>query len=122
MTSTDGRTWYFEGTKEIKDEPGLDLWPDTTTLYVTIQEGGGVGDEVPEPGSRPDAAVVGTGVLRIHPDDFLRQMTTMRAVGTKSLREGVRALERFGLAFAGSLFETYGGVDKLFRDKPTVQA
>jgi cholesterol oxidase len=122
MTSTDGRTWYFEGTKEIKNEPGLDLWPDTTTLYVTIQEGGGVGDEVPEPASRPGAAVVGTGVLRIHPDDFLRQMTTMRAVGTKSLRDGVRALERFGLAFAGSLFETYGGVDKLFRDKPTVQA
>ncbi|MGH2689499.1 MAG: hypothetical protein ACRDKW_11910, partial [Actinomycetota bacterium] len=116
MTGTDGRSWYFAGTKEIRDDPGADLWADTTTLRITIREGG------PPESPGGGGPVVGSGILRIEAEDFVRQLATMRAVGTRSLLEGIGALERFGRAFAGALLETYGGVDKLFRSRPTVQA
>jgi cholesterol oxidase len=99
LSSEEGRTYYFKGHKVIRDEPGLDLWPDTTTLYVTIY--GGESDSAP---------VIGKGVLRITPADFARQLTTMRAVHAPSRLEGLRAVARFGQSFAGSLFNVYGGI------------
>lgn len=110
LRSVEGRTWTFEGLKEIRDERGFDLWADTTTLHVTLREGSG-----------PEGDVVGRGILRIRPQDFLHQLGTMKAVGTSSVMEGLKALERFGMAFAGSLFEIYGGIDKLVRNRTGAQ-
>ena len=39
LQSVDGRHFYFEGFKEIHDDPGFDAWSDTTTLYITIWSG-----------------------------------------------------------------------------------
>ena len=41
LVADDGRRFHLDGYKQIRDEDGLDLWTDTTTLYVTVHEGEG---------------------------------------------------------------------------------
>ncbi len=38
--AADGRRLRLDGFKYVKDEPGFDAWPDTTTLFVTLREEG----------------------------------------------------------------------------------
>jgi cholesterol oxidase len=99
LTSRDGRHYYFTGFKVIHDDSGLDTWADTTTLYVTVHEG-----------TDAQAPVLAKGILVIRPDDFLRQLTTMQVTNAASLRDRLAASARFGGFFAGTLFDTYGGV------------
>jgi cholesterol oxidase len=99
MRAQDGRSFHLHGFKMITPGSVLELWPQTTTLYVTVREGG---DE--------DGAVVALGVMRVHAGDFLKQMSTMRPVGADTLLDGLRARVEFGRFFAGELFETYGGI------------
>ncbi|MEP6976513.1 MAG: GMC family oxidoreductase [Thermoleophilia bacterium] len=99
LSSEEGGRYFFDGFKRIHDDPGMDMWADTTTLYVTIHEG--------EDGS---GAVRGQGILRIKPADFMRQMTTMRVTNAVSARQRVAALGRFSAYFTGSLHDVYGVV------------
>ena len=99
MSARDGQNFFFDGYKLIKDEKGLDLWPDTTTLYITVYEG-----------TDDSGPVRGKGILRIYPRDFQRQITTLRITNAQNLRERLEATARFGRFFAGSLFDIYGGV------------
>ncbi len=99
LSSEEGQTFFFEGFKVIHDDPGLDLWSDTTTLYITVYEG-----------KNSQGKCVGQGILHIKPMDFLRQMTTMRVTNAKSTGERLKGLSKFGYFFAGSLFDIYGGV------------
>ena len=39
MTTEQGRRYRFYGYKTIRQDPGFDLWSDTTTLYVTVYDG-----------------------------------------------------------------------------------
>lgn len=100
LSADDGRTWQLDGFKLIHKDHVLptDLWDDTTTLYVTIREGG------------PAGAVVAKGILHIHPDDFARQLTTLQVRNAKSAAERLAATARFGECFAGMLNAVYGGV------------
>jgi len=34
LRSVEGKTYYFDGFKLIRDESGVDVWSDTTTLYI----------------------------------------------------------------------------------------
>ena len=34
-----GQPYTFTGVKNIHDDDGLDVWPDTTTLYVKLWKG-----------------------------------------------------------------------------------
>lgn len=99
LTAEDGRQWWFEGFKVIRDDPALDAWPDTTTLYVTLHDG-----------ADAQAPVLGRGILRISPSDFLKQMRTMRATNATNRKQQLEATARFGELFAGALVETYGGI------------
>ena len=72
------------GFKTVRDDPGLDVWRDTSTLYITLLRG-----HVP-PGE--DGEVIGAGVLRILPADFAKQLITFRAAG----QAPVRAVAQFG--------------------------
>jgi cholesterol oxidase len=85
------------GFKEVRDDPGLDVWTDTSTLYTRMLGGhvGAAGD--------PDAPLIATGILHILPRDFARQMTTFRVRPAHR----VDALARFGRLFASELWETY---------------
>ncbi len=102
MTSEEGRVYYFDGFKVIHDDPGPDLWPDTSTLYFTVHDGAH--------SASPASPVVGQGILRNLPEDFARQLTTMQVTNAKSLEERLRAMARFGRFFGDVLFETYGGI------------
>ncbi len=95
-----GRALTLSGHKLIANHRGLDLWPDTTTLYTTIVEGH------VERGELDAATVVAAGVLRIRPLMFARQLTTFRASGG-SLQARARAMTRFGLLFTGALWDVY---------------
>jgi cholesterol oxidase len=105
LRSVEGNDYWFEGTKYIADDPGLDLWPDTTTLYISVREGAG-----------PGGKLVGRGILHILPADFLKQLRATRPVNAEDTVTGLAAVARFGSYFAGSLWEVYGGVFS----KPTV--
>lgn len=97
LTSGEGRSYWFEGTKHIKDDPGLDLWSDCTTLYISVSEGAG-----------PGGALLGRGVLHIRVSDFIKQLRATRAVNAHSASERLRAVARFGAYFAGNLWDVYG--------------
>jgi cholesterol oxidase len=96
MASEEGKTYHFEGFKLVRDDPGLDMWSDTTTLFITVREGEG-----------SDAPVVGKGILKIKPTDFARQLTTMQVKNARNVGEVLAANARFGRFFAGALFDTY---------------
>ncbi len=95
LTSVEGRQWSFEGFKVIHDRPAWDIWGDTTTLYITLSEGG---------------AAVGKGILHIAPADFARQMATMQVTNAPTERERLEATARFGRFFSQTLFDSYGGL------------
>ena len=99
LHSEEGQSYWFEGTKYIANERGLDVWPDTTTLYVTVSEG-----------AAPGGKLVGRGILHILPEDFLKQLRATRALNAPSSAQGLAAVARFGEYFAGSLWDVYGGV------------
>ncbi|MEH0157448.1 GMC oxidoreductase [Limibacter armeniacum] len=97
LDTEEGKHYRLEGYKVIRNDRGLDLWSDTTTLYVTLY-------------SMPDEQEVGKGILKIATTDFLKQMTTMRVINATSNTQKLQTLAAFGRFFAGELFETYGGV------------
>ncbi|UXY16357.1 GMC oxidoreductase [Chitiniphilus purpureus] len=95
----DGPPLYFSGDKVIRDEPALDPWQDTTTLFVTVHDG-----------DSEAAPILGVGILRILPEDLMRQLATLAVPGARNWAEQVEALARFGHFFAGTLVDQYGGV------------
>ncbi len=101
-----GNPMTFTGVKEVRDEAGLDVWRDTSTLYVKILDGH---HEPPADGSDDDAPVLAAGVITIHIPDFMKQLTTFRTWG----ESGVGAMEGFGRLFLGQLWDVYG---RFFRD------
>ncbi|HEY0992481.1 MAG TPA: GMC family oxidoreductase N-terminal domain-containing protein, partial [Kofleriaceae bacterium] len=98
LTTVDGKQFWFDGVKHIRHDRALDLWPDTTTLYITVGDGA------------PGGAPVGRGVLHVGASDFLKQLRTTRAVNARTTRERLTAVARFGEYFAGGLWRIYGGV------------
>ena len=94
LTSEEGDQYHFSGQKVIHDDPGFDIWEDTTTLFVTVAD-------------RKDDSVVGRGVLRIAPTDFVKQMSTVRAVRAGNARDAALATMRFTHFFMKSLYDAY---------------
>ena len=100
FTDDQGRRRTLAGHKVIIDSPGLDLWPDTTTLYTKILDGHVEGS------AKDSATVVAAGVLRIKPMMFARQLTTFRSTGG-TLTERAGAMSRFARLFTGALWDVY---------------
>jgi cholesterol oxidase len=98
LRATDGRIFYFDATKLIRDGRLHDIWPSTTTLFVTVHEG--------EDGASP---VKGRGILRIKPLDFARQLSTLEVRNAPDVITRARLLGEFGRLFAGRVWEHYGG-------------
>jgi cholesterol oxidase len=93
------------GYKEVRDDPGLDVWEDTSTLYTTI-----VGGHLPED-EEPAADITATGILRIHVMDFAQQMTTFRTSGPDAASRR-KALRTFNKLFLGRLWDLYSPLVK----------
>jgi cholesterol oxidase len=99
LTGPGGNPMTFAGFKEVRDEPGLDVWRDTSTLYVRVLEG-----HVDPDAGDDGVPVLGAGIITIHIPDFMKQLTTFRTWGDHR----VGAMEGFGRLFLGQLWEVYG--------------
>jgi cholesterol oxidase len=90
----DGQPHYLAGKKRVRDEPGFDLWKDTTTLFTRLHQG-------------PDASgtVIGAGILTLGAADLASLVSTMRVLG--ELHEAPGALAQFGRFFLGELWDSY---------------
>jgi cholesterol oxidase len=99
LRSEEGKTYYFHGYKIVRPNSVLDIWHDTSTLYIILYDGA---DD-----SKP---VLGTGMLHILPSDFAKQMTTMQVSNAPNAEQRLLGMARFGLFFAGALYQTYGGI------------
>ncbi|WP_345802570.1 GMC family oxidoreductase [Microbacterium sp. AZCO] len=89
------------GFKTVRDDPGLDVWSDTSTLYVRIMKGHvPPGENGADDGS---GETIAAGMLRILPQDFARQLTTFRGAG----RGPLASIGRFGMFFGKSVADAY---------------
>lgn len=88
----DGKAYFLAGRKHVHDDPGFDVWKDTTTLYTVLHEG-----------SDESGPVAGAGVLSLGVEALARMTSTMRPVGG-----GLEPMVKFGRLFLGSLWEVYG--------------
>ncbi|HSK39205.1 MAG TPA: hypothetical protein VK943_05515, partial [Arenibaculum sp.] len=96
LAARDGRRFLIRGIKTIRDDTGFDMWRDTTTLAVDVEDAGG--------------GFAGRGIVRIAMQDFARQLATMEATGTSDPTARLWALSCFGSFFQGVLREVYGDV------------
>lgn len=95
-----GEPLTLSGFKVIEDDPGYDVWNDTTTLFTRILRGHVSAED------EPQAQIVASGIIHIYLLDFLKQLTTFRTEGpTATVRAS--ALTRFGRLFMGDLWDVY---------------
>jgi predicted acylesterase/phospholipase RssA len=94
-----GESYYLAGRKEVKDDPGFDLWSDTTTLYTTLHRGTG-----------KDGPVVGAGVLTLGIADFAKVVAGVRVTDAGATTDIPVTLARFGKFFAGELWDSYASL------------
>lgn len=92
----EGQAYYLAGRKEVRDDPGFDLWQDTTTLLTRLHRG--------EDDSAP---VVGAGVLSLSVSALKKMLSTIHVTHATSTKEKTKALYDFGQFFMGSLWDTY---------------
>jgi hypothetical protein len=88
----DGSPYFLAGRKHVHDDPGFDVWKDTTTLYTVVHEG----DDESDP-------VAAAGLLSLDAEALTRMLATMRSHGGE-----LEPVIAFGKLFLGSLWETYG--------------
>jgi cholesterol oxidase len=82
----------------VEDDNGLDMWKDTTILYITVFDG-----------NDASAPIVGKGILKIIPMDFITQIGTIRALHTKNKMESLMAIKSFSTFFSSNVIDTYFG-------------
>lgn len=95
FSDQDGQPVTLEGHKDVGDNPGLDLWKDTTSLFTTLLLGH------VEASDDAAAEVLARGILHIPALSFAKQLTTFRG--------DLRSVARFAWLFSGTLWRTYRG-------------
>lgn len=96
-----GHPITLAGFKVVRERSGGHVWRDTSTLYTRVLRG-----HVDE-GGEPGAEVVASGILRLRPWDFARQLATFRAAGPSPAGR-IAAIGRFDALFLGQLWHVYG--------------
>lgn len=92
-----GQDYYFAGRKEVRDDPGFDLWSDTTTLYTTLHRG-----------ADRQGEIIAAGVLGLTALNLAELLSTLEVTGTDELHDKTGAIASFGKFFAGELWDSYG--------------
>jgi len=92
----DGREYYLAGRKEVRDNPGFDLWRDTTTLLTRLYQG-----------NDKAGTVIAAGVLTLGVVDLARLVASIEVLHASSLSEKNRTLVAFGRFFMGELWDSY---------------
>jgi len=97
LTGRHGRELTLSGFKDLEDDPNLDVWGDTSRLFVRILEGH------LETDPSGDEQTVATGILYISHLGVLRMLATFRGNG------GIKSSARFTEFFVRELDNVYGG-------------
>jgi pimeloyl-ACP methyl ester carboxylesterase len=99
LTSDEGgRRYRLEGVKVLHDDPGFDIWKDTTRLYVRILD--------------HDGTSLGAGVLCVSLADLIRNLRTVRVLREPSPAKRTAYVGRFLRLWASRLLHTYAGLDE----------
>ena len=91
-----GKSYYLAGQKNVKEDPIIDLWKATTTLYSKLHEG-----------TDKSGPVVGAGILSLGVRQLIHLVSTIEAPGATSFTEKSEAIAKFGRFFLGELWDTY---------------
>jgi hypothetical protein len=92
-----GEQYYFAGRKEVRNDPLIDLWKETTTLYSTLHKG-----------TDKSGQIIGAGVLKLSVGELIKMVPTMQPTNAKSAEEKAAAIMQFGKFFLGEVWEQYG--------------
>jgi cholesterol oxidase len=92
-----GQDYYLAGHKKVRDDPGIDLWSDTTTLFTTLHKG-----------RDAQAPVSGAGILRLGVKELMDLLSTLRVTNAANAAETAAAYAGFGRFFLGELWSIYG--------------
>ncbi|WP_339723294.1 patatin-like phospholipase family protein [uncultured Paraglaciecola sp.] len=91
-----GQEFYLAGKKEVRDDPGFDLWSDTTTLFTQLHQG-----------TDKNAPIVGAGILSLGIKDLLKLVSTVTVLNAQSNKDKVATVAKFGQFFMGELWDSY---------------
>jgi hypothetical protein len=91
-----GKPAWLRGRKYVRTGRPWRLWPETTTLHVTLHDG---------PGEA--APIIGAGILRLGIIDLVALLGTLRATGSERRLSRMRSIWRFAAFFAGELWRSY---------------
>ena len=91
-----GQAYYLAGKKHVRIGMPWQLWPETTTLYVTLHAG-----------SDATGPVIGNGVLRLGVSELLKLMLTLHPTNTRTVWQSVHSYGSFLGFFASELLRTY---------------
>ena len=96
LVEYEGQPYYLAGRKTVRDDPGFDLWKDTTTLHVRLHKGTGT-----------DSPVVGAGILKLSKKELARLLGSLYAIDARDSAERFNLVANFGAFFLGELWESY---------------
>lgn len=91
-----GKDYFLAGKKVVHDDPGFDLWEDTTTLFTHLHEG-----------TDASGPAVGAGVLKLHLKAIPKVVKSMRGTNANSPVESAKAVLKYGRLFLGELWDSY---------------
>jgi cholesterol oxidase len=100
FNDTGGNPWTMFGKKTVHDDHSLDLWSDTTTLYIGLYRG----SPETEP-STPDPQG-GKGVIHIEKLDLIKSVASFKAPGA-TIPEAGHAMTAFFRFFLGQIWDVY---------------
>src|SRR5690606_23181984 len=83
LISQEGKRYYFEGFKDVHNDRGIDVWKDTTTLFINLYEG-----------DSSIGTLIGKGKLHIEIADFTKQLKTIKATNAPSKVQGLKAVSK----------------------------
>ncbi len=97
----EGRPYYLYGFKHIHDDPGLDVWKDTTTLYFGLFE-------VKNSDDQNQDKLLNLGILRVPASKFFKeQLKSIEVTGTQDPARQSWTLGAFAQFFFGRLVDVY---------------
>ncbi|HEY0845512.1 MAG TPA: alpha/beta fold hydrolase [Noviherbaspirillum sp.] len=100
-TTPQGEAFTFVGEKQVQHNAPLDLWHDTTTLFVNVYRGR------VDPLMAAQAPLWATGIIGLGLWDFMQVLRGLRATDPKG-ETCIAGLMAFGSFFAGKLWDVYG--------------
>ena len=94
-----GEPCYLAGRKVVLDDPGLDMWSDTTTLYTRLHRG-----------EDDSGEIIGAGILTLGLSELMSLLASMEVTGGDGVKDKALTLARFGHFFLGQLWDSYASV------------